>query len=220
MSAQFTPFSSIIEALGSDMDKLKVNPRASVEPLATAINGLVTSLGKIKLNQDPIPKYLLPEGAVPFRSEVLSAPDEHMHEYIVLGTTLDYTSWIESFGRATGATFLFRSSKPTNNADVRAEYLCDRSGSYISQAGKNPNVQARLQQKPSKKVRCEARVIIRVSEKEGATFIKIKGHTGHAIDIGNMRLSRDVRNFIADCIIEGLDTKGVRDIFKKRQDAL
>lgn len=44
--------------------------------------------------------------------------------------------------------------------------------------------------------------------------------TGTAEDIGKLRLSQEIRDFIADCIIEGLDTKGVRDIFKKRQHAL
>ncbi|KAI8345509.1 hypothetical protein B0O80DRAFT_282364 [Mortierella sp. GBAus27b] len=222
--SQFTPLSYIVESLGSDMDKLRIDPQASVEPLATVINDLVTSMSTIKLHKEPIPKYLLPNEAVLVNQEPQGTSAVDMHEYIVLDTTRDYKAWVEQFRRATEATFLLRSNKQSNSADNRLEYVCDRSDTNTRQAGMNPSVKARPRQKPSKKVGCEARIFIRISANEGATFIKIRCHTAHTIraaaEISKMRLSREIRNEVADCIIEGLDTKGVRDISKKRQKDL
>ncbi|KAI8353851.1 hypothetical protein B0O80DRAFT_424685 [Mortierella sp. GBAus27b] len=209
MAPQFIPLSSIVEASGSSLEALANNPRASVEPLAAVFSKFVDTLSKTRPYEDPIPKYLLPKDAAMFKRESLSTTDGL--EYVV-PIDADYRTWVEMYGRATGATFLLISNKAPEGCDERAEYVCDRSGTYQSKAGKNPGVKARLNQKPSKKVGCKARITISCYAQDKTMFIKIKGHTAHAIgtaeDIGNMRLSREIRGFIADRVMEGLDTKG------------
>lgn len=174
MPPQFTPLSSIVESYGNDMDKLIDNPRASVQPLATVFNDFVIAMSKTRPFADPIPKYLLPEDAALLNQE------KNDHGYTVyVAPIADYKVWVENYGRATGATFLLRSNKPSSDCDERAEYFCDRGGTYKSRAGQNPHVKARPQQKPSKKVGCEAGIIIEV--KGDVMKIKIKGHTAHTI---------------------------------------
>jgi hypothetical protein len=144
--------------------------------LVEVFNEFVTTLGKTRPHADP-PKYLLPFDATLFKREV---PKNSLqgHEYIVPLDT-DYKAWIEWYGQATGAEFVHRSSKPSSASDERVEYVCNRAGKYVSKAGKNPNVKARITQKQSIKVDCKARII--VTRDDTAMFIKIVGHTGHEL---------------------------------------
>lgn len=177
MPPNYLPLSTLVKNLGPQMTGLIYDKQASTVPFARVFDEFVTTLGETRPHVDPIPKYLLPFEATLFKREVPKNSVEG-HEYIVPPDT-DFKARIDWYGEATGATFLHKSDKPSSAIDERIEYVCDRSGTYASKAGKNPNVKARITQKPSKKVGCKARII--VSRDGEDMFIKITGHTGHEL---------------------------------------
>ncbi|KAF9344478.1 hypothetical protein BGX34_005632 [Mortierella sp. NVP85] len=228
MPPEFFPLSSIILSAGPEMDKLAADPRASVEPLGRILSEFVEDLKKTMPYKDPIPTYLLPEGAQIIK---LEKPDAVGFKYCLpldADSDFDCKAWVKEYELATGAQFTLRSNKFSSGSEKRTEFYCIRSGHYASKAGQNPDVRPRLNQKESIKNNCRARItctLKTILEKDTKKEIKymsieIVGHNTHdpgsVEDIGKMRLSREIRSFIMDRIIEGLDAKGVKDIFKTR----
>ncbi|CAG8522987.1 10308_t:CDS:2 [Dentiscutata heterogama] len=142
-------------------------------------------------------------------------------EYIVPLDT-DFEKWIYDFGYNTHTSYVqVRTEYNTGNIEFRYTYKCHRSGKYNSQAGQNSTKKARINQKDSKKIGCESTIIITKTKGNcSQMIIKYTSHSNHILgsdnNIGTLRLSKQIRDYIAQRMRDGLDVKTISQIFRMR----
>ncbi|CAG8841498.1 19078_t:CDS:2, partial [Gigaspora margarita] len=142
-------------------------------------------------------------------------------EYIVPLDT-DFEKWVYDFGHNTHTSYVReRTEYNTGNDEFRYTYKCHRSGKYESQAGQNPMKKARINQKGSKNIGCKSAIIITKTKGDcPRMIIKYTSHSNHIPgsdnDIGALRLSKQIQDYIAQRMRDCLDVKAISQIFRKR----
>jgi hypothetical protein len=98
MAHQFPTLSSI-ESIGPGMNHLANNPKASVESLGRVFHQFVEDLSKSMPYADPIPLYLLPEGAQLIREEDPNAQGYKYCFTVENAADFDCHAWVKEYIR-------------------------------------------------------------------------------------------------------------------------
>ncbi|CAG8788660.1 27972_t:CDS:2, partial [Racocetra persica] len=136
----------------------------------------------------------------------------------------DFHKWVQEFGKSTGAPYVKRQIfHNEGNVSLQVIYKYHRAGTYQSTTGKDQSIkEPRPNQKPSKKCDCKSRIIVANTNTPNGKqmIIKYTPYTNHIPgsdnDIGTLRLSKKIRNWITEHIRDGLNVKGINRLFQKR----
>lgn len=135
-----------------------------------------------------------------------------------------YAEWIKNLEKS-GLSYnrhdrrIKRGAKKTNEWTER--WYCHRYGVYESVAGKDANKKPRLVQKESKKCGCKSYIFIVLPINSSTVVLKYyyKHHNhypGRLSDLCTLPLSENIRQFVQQRALEGLDTFSIHKLMRFR----
>ena len=137
----------------------------------------------------------------------------------------EYEKWIKNLERA-GLSYVRhdRQRKLGGNRKLyqwNERWYCHRYGTYKSIAGKNPNKKSRLAQKETKKCGCKSYIHVKLPFYSSTVILhhhyKHNNHyPGRLSDLYTLPLSENIRHFIQQRVLEGLDSISIQRLLRFR----
>jgi hypothetical protein len=133
----------------------------------------------------------------------------------------EYEAWIRNLERAGLSYFRHDHRNGSRKYQWTERWHCHRYGTYKSVAGKNPNKKSRLAQKETKKCGCKSYIRVNLPIDSSTVvlyhYYKHNNHyPGRLSDLCTLPLSKNIRHFIQQRALEGLDSASIQRLLRFR----